>query len=565
MSLLRLGNAPIAVKTMLAPASAALMTIGIVVLVALTNAAATRSAELARSSAQLAEAVNAAQFLFTKAHAALFRAVSWKANKVEDQLVAKAKEEARVDLGRSTELLKSLPVEGLGIEHAKVDGVRKSTLEYAQAANQTLEVVDDDAFSATMMMNAAHDRSLAADESFRNLTTSVQQRQMEMQAEAARSLNQGFMLVTSAAIGSIVVSAILSLVLARLISRPVRQLTGVVTRLAAGELDVAVDDSKRSDEIGAMASAIAILRRNSIEMRRLEAEQARLKKEADQERRVQTHRLADAFEVQVGALARSLAGASEELEAAASGLSDYATSGNAQSDVVAKLSDQTSANVHAVAGTTEELAASAEEVSDLITRSMDVVGRAVDDADSADAAVRILSKSVERVGEIICFIADIATKTNLLALNATIEAARAGQAGKGFSVVAAEVKNLANQTSKATEDTTAQIVAMREATGQVVAAIERIAKTIADVHEFSGTISSAAIEQRSATREIAANLTAVVSGTVQVSQSMGQVREAAHATGAAAEQVLSSARQFSQGSADLNRELESFLASVRSG
>jgi methyl-accepting chemotaxis protein len=104
----------------------------------------------------------------------------------------------------------------------------------------------------------------------------------------------------------------------------------------------------------------------------------------------------------------------------------------------------------------------------------------------------VRAETVETIGSIIDIIASIAEQTSLLALNATIEAARAGDAGKGFSVVASEVKARASQTTKATEDIRKNIEAVRSALGDAVDSLRMI--SISGLDESAGAI-AAAIEE----------------------------------------------------------------------
>ena len=97
-----------------------------------------------------------------------------------------------------------------------------------------------------------------------------------------------------------------------------------------------------------------------------------------------------------------------------------------------------------------------------------------------------LSQATARIGDVVDLISRIAAQTNLLALNATIEAARAGDAGKRFAIVASEVKSLASQTSKATEEIGDQIAAVQSAAKDAVVAIGDISKTIMRSARFHG-------------------------------------------------------------------------------
>ena len=93
---------------------------------------------------------------------------------------------------------------------------------------------------------------------------------------------------------------------------------------------------------------------------------------------------------------------------------------------------------------------------------------AVAQAEKTDARINALSQAASRIGDVVKLITAIAEQTNLLALNATIEAARAGEAGRGFAVVASEVKALAAQTAKATDEIGTQIAGMQTATAESV-------------------------------------------------------------------------------------------------
>ena len=192
-----------------------------------------------------------------------------------------------------------------------------------------------------------------------------------------------------------------------------------------------------------------------------------------------------------------------------------------------------------------------------------IAGEAVKQAERTDARITELSQAAGRIGDVVKLITAIAEQTNLLALNATIEAARAGEAGRGFAVVASEVKALAAQTAKATDEITSQIAGMQVATQDSVGAIKEIGATIARISEIAQTVASTVEEQGAVTAEIARNVVEAAKGTAEVAEKITEVNRGANATGAASGQVHASARALSRESGHLKTAVDKFLDTVR--
>jgi methyl-accepting chemotaxis protein len=356
---------------------------------------------------------------------------------------------------------------------------------------------------------------------------------------------------------------VLSLLIARGIARPIGGMTGAMTRLAAGDLDTEIGGTERTNELGAMARAVAVFRDNAIERRRLEAEAAGAAARAAAERRRTMHELADAFEQRVGSVVAMVSSAATELEAAAQTLSAAAEEASVQSTSVASASEEASSNVESVAAATEELATTVREVGRQVETSAGIAARAVGEAEKTTTRVEGLAGAAERIGSIIQLINEIAGRTNLLALNATIEAARAGEAGKGFAVVAAEVKQLADQTAKATAEIGTQVGAIQGSTDEAATAIAEIRKTIEAMNGIAATISAAVEEQGAATLEISRNVANAAKGAMAVTSNIAGVSQAAAGSSAASTQVLAAAQELARQSEQLGGAVGGFLAEVR--
>jgi methyl-accepting chemotaxis protein len=316
--------------------------------------------------------------------------------------------------------------------------------------------------------------------------------------------------------------------------------------------------------VGAMAMAVERFKVRAMERarQRVEEEDA-IKRAATDERHASMQRLADSFEAAVGNIVDAVSLESKGLESAASTMKSTADTTKQFADVVARASDQASTNVNSAASAAGELANSVSEISRKVRESSVIAGDAVRQAEKTDARITALSNAATRVGNVVKLITDIAEQTNLLALNATIEAARAGEAGRGFAVVASEVKTLATQTAKATEDVTAQIAEMQTATADSFNAIKEISSTIARISDIATSIAAAIEQQGATTSQIADGVDSAARSAEHAATNIGDVNRAAAETGAAAGRVFASAHLLASEGGKLKLEVEKFLATVR--
>lgn len=424
------------------------------------------------------------------------------------------------------------------------------------------------AWAETAQQGAALDASMM--KIFREIEPGMQEVRTTVeglykQADAAEAATRDAvrMWMMIAFLVTVAVLAVVSFLLGRSISKALSGMVDAMTRLARGELSIAVPGIGRKDEIGEMAGAVEVFRSNMTEAERLRAEQA----EADTRRRAQRKadmkRLADDFEGAVGEIIETVSSAATELEASSNTLTRAAERSNGLATSVASASEEASANVQSVSSASEEMTSSISEISRQVQESARVADVAVEQAQRTNARVGELTKAAGRIGDVVDLINTIAGQTNLLALNATIEAARAGEAGRGFAVVASEVKALAEQTAKATGEIGQHIGAIQTATQDSVGAIKEIGDTIARMSEISSTIAAAVEEQGAATQEISRNIQHAAQGTSDVSANIGEVQRGAGETGAASAQVHSAAQSLSQESNRLKSEVARFLDSVR--
>jgi methyl-accepting chemotaxis protein len=347
------------------------------------------------------------------------------------------------------------------------------------------------------------------------------------------------------------------------VGRPLTRLTGSMSAIIAGDLDAEIPASDRGDEVGAIAKALAHFRGAAIEKRALEADQARHKAEAEEQRQQTMNRLAQEFESSVQGIVNGVASAAEQLQSTARDMSGTVEEAAMRTTSVANSAEQASSSVQTVAAAAEELSVSISEITRQVAQSANTAQSAASEAQATSRDIQNLAEASQKIGDGVKLISEIAAQTNLLALNATIEAARAGEAGKGFAVVASEVKSLANQTARATDEIAQQVGGIQQATNGTVAAIRKIETTIREMSQIASAISTAVEEQGAATREIASSVQQAATGTAEVSTTIGAVNEATSRTGRSASEVLGAAEGLSREARRMREQVSIFLGGVR--
>jgi len=425
---------------------------------------------------------------------------------------------------------------------AALDKVLPELKTYIASAERIVQTVKTDRDTAVKMMDDFHKAFTSLEVAMEDLTVLIEENVALTQKTASDAKASAIKILLVVLVLGIIVSLSISMMVIKNITVPLENLLHVSERVAAGDLTVRIDTSP-TDELGQLARAMEKMRNN----------------------------LSNIISEISGTTTKLLVSVGE-ISAVATASSANMLEQRSETEQVATAMNEMTATVHEVASNIVATAASAQRAAEethvggkVVQEAVQSITELANQIGDASEIIHRLEQNSHNISSVLDVIRNIAEQTNLLALNAAIEAARAGEQGRGFAVVADEVRTLASRTQQSTGEINNMISQLQaesklsvqamtkssEQAGLVVTKAEKagqslttIAKTVTHISDLSAQIATAAEEQTAVSEEINRNIEHINEAAIVTAEGTHKTQDSIHQLGQIATDLQQLVKQF---------------------